>query len=121
MTDVLVEITESPPVYTVIEEVDGGTTVVEHEPGVQTIKFEVPGPAGPPGPPGPPGPLSQHYEHDQASAASVWTITHGLGYWPHVTFWNRSGKQLQPGVENVDNFVVKAYFTNLTAGYALCE
>jgi hypothetical protein len=37
------------------------------------------------GPPGPPGPGGASYRHIQNTPAAVWTIVHGLGFWPNVT------------------------------------
>jgi hypothetical protein len=40
------------------------------------------GDKGDPGDPGVPGPSGQSYEHDQSVPSAVWTIPHGLGFFP---------------------------------------
>jgi hypothetical protein len=68
------------------------------------------GPAGPPGPPGetgatgpagPQGPAGDPgtgaYRHVQATAATVWTIAHGLAFRPNVTAVDSTGRAIWPG------------------------
>ena len=45
----------------------------------------LPSTRGMPGPPGPPGPGSGGYVHVQGTPATVWTVTHDLGFHPNVT------------------------------------
>lgn len=49
---------------------------------IEVITDGPPGPAGPPGGPGPPGPSGAAFSHTQSTPATVWTITHDLGYNP---------------------------------------
>lgn len=74
MVDVIVK----PTVHKVIVQPQE-TTVRVTSPGPQGI----PGMQGPPGNPGAPG--GSRFTHVQAVAASVWSITHNLGYTPHTT------------------------------------
>jgi hypothetical protein len=51
-----------------------------------------PGPAGPQGPAGPPAEAEDvSYVHEQGFPASVWDITHGLGWYPNVTVVDSAG------------------------------
>jgi hypothetical protein len=57
-----------------------------------------PGPVGPAGPAGPPGPSQTvAYRHVQATAATVWTVTHDLSFWPNVTAVDSTGRAIWPG------------------------
>jgi hypothetical protein len=73
---------------------------------------------GPPGPEGPPGTASSTYAHSQASAASVWTITHALGYRPNVTVADSAGTVLYADVIYVDDVTIEITHSWPTAGYA---
>lgn len=37
----------------------------------------------------------EHYLHQQAVAASLWTITHNLGFYPSVTVIDSAGTQVE--------------------------
>jgi hypothetical protein len=37
------------------------------------------------------------YRHVQATAATVWTIPHGLAFWPNVAAVDSSGRAMVPG------------------------
>lgn len=53
------------------------------QPEVAMVLVSAPGPQGPPGADGPPGvPGGSRYNHTQSTPASVWTVTHNLGYEP---------------------------------------
>lgn len=65
------------------------------------------GPQGPIGPQGPPGSSSAGYRHVQPTPASVWTINHGLGYWPGGIFvFDSAGSQWEGEVSFPDVDVV---------------
>jgi hypothetical protein len=50
------------------------------------------------GPPGPPGPSQTvAYRHVQATAATVWTITHNLTFRPNVAAIDSTGREMWPG------------------------
>jgi hypothetical protein len=53
--------------------------------------------SGPPGPPGTGGAGTVAYRHVQASAATVWTISHTLPFWPSVVVVDSTGRQVIPG------------------------
>jgi hypothetical protein len=62
------------------------------------------GPAGPQGPqgvPGPQGPAGNPgtgaFRHVQATAATVWTIAHGLTFAPNVSAVDSTGREIWPG------------------------
>ena len=59
------------------------------------------GPAGPQGAQGPQGPAGDPgtgaYRHVQATAATVWTITHGLAFRPNTTAVDSTGREIIPG------------------------
>jgi|SRR5215467_581756 len=58
------------------------------------------GPAGPQGPQGPPGTggtQTLSYVWSQATAATTWTITHGLSFYPNVTVVDSAGHEIYPG------------------------
>jgi hypothetical protein len=58
----------------------------------------VPGSPGVQGPPGPAGPPGGGYRHVQDTSSEVWTIPHGLGYYPAgFTAKDSSGSIIEPG------------------------
>lgn len=59
--------------------------------------------------------------YDQPSAQQVWTVNHNFGYWPHVHVWDRFGRRLRPGIDNVDLNTVEVHHSYLVAGSALLE
>jgi hypothetical protein len=76
--------------------------------------------AGPPGPPGPPGPSQTvAYHHVQATAATVWTITHGLSFRPNVTAIDSTGREIWPGaVDYLSAIAVQLTFSAAIGGEA---
>lgn len=78
----------------------GQETVLLEAPVIDVVSIGVQGPPGPPGPagaegaPGTPGSAPQAYTHDQQVPATVWTITHQLGYVPNVTVFNTLGDEV---------------------------
>lgn len=52
------------------------------------------------GPPGPPGAAQSTYVHSQPVAAMVWTIDHGLGFWPDVIVFDASGSEVKGAAAN---------------------
>lgn len=90
--------------------------VTTHITTTNPITAEAPGPAGPAGPQGPPG--GARYEHTQSPAASQWNITHGLGYYPHVTLIDSGGAKFLGRVEYVDLNNVSIVLNQPVAGKA---
>jgi hypothetical protein len=116
MTDepVIVIVEDEPSFNIIVDDPqadDGVTTVVVEQGGSQ-------GPPGPPGPQGPEGPIGPQglqgdvgpagpqgeqglpgaavatYRHVQSVPASVWAISHNLGYWPGgITVVDSGGTQ----------------------------
>ena len=75
-----------------------GNVVLSGIPGPPGPQGE-PGPPGPPGEPGPPGSGGgAAYTHVQAVPATVWMITHTLGYQPNVTVIDSSNEQVEGDV-----------------------
>src|SRR5580765_4989617 len=91
-----------------------------------------PGPTGPPGPPGAPGAAGPQgppgdpadigavsYRHVQPSAASVWTITHGLSFQPNVSVVDSSHRESIPGaVDSPTATAVQLTFSAAVGGEA---
>jgi len=72
------------------------------------------GPIGPPGPAGDGGIMRWH----QAVAAAVWTIVHGLGFYPAVSTTDTAGTQVYGDVRYPDENTVQITFGLAFAGYA---
>jgi hypothetical protein len=110
----------------IVEEsvVAGGITLDAHPGSVTTvtgtygaITLEVDGCSGPPGPPGPAGDGGILRWH-QAAAADVWTIPHGLGFYPAVSTTDTAGTQVYGNVLYPDENTVQVTFGLAFAGYA---
>lgn len=69
------------------------------------------------GPPGPPGPS---FVHIQLSAASVWSVTHNLGYYPAITVIDTDGHVVYADIQHtsINNAVIT--FPVPTLGTASC-
>ncbi len=52
------------------------------------------------GPPGPQGAAQSTYVHQQAVPSAIWTIDHGLGFWPDVIVYDSSGREAEGAVLN---------------------
>lgn len=81
------------------------------------------GPAGSQGPTGPQGPPGTgggggSYTHAQAVPDTVWTVAHGLGFYPNVTVVDSSGRQVDGDVEYLDGDTVRLTFTAAFSGVA---
>lgn len=84
------------------------------------------GPQGPIGPQGPPGTGggggetgTLAYRHVQASAATTWTITHDLGFYPNITVVDSVAQEIFPGnVEYLTPTTVRLTFSSAVGGEA---
>jgi hypothetical protein len=81
------------------------------------------GPAGPPGPTGPTGPAGTGAGNtltwNQATATTVWTIAHNLGYYPNITAVDSSGTEIFPGnVKYLSATTVELDFSAAVGGSA---
>lgn len=74
------------------------------------------GPTGPTGPQGPAGTGAVSYRHVQSTPASVWTITHNLGYRPGGIFVEDTAhNQVNGRVQHVDaNSLTISFFVSTT-------
>lgn len=116
------EVETQPPVEVVISDLGA--------PGAPGADSTVPGPPGPPGsdgndgapgiqgPPGAPGSAPQAYVHDQAVPASVWVITHSLGYQPNVTVSDSAGTVTEGDITYDSATQITLTFTTSFAGKA---
>ncbi len=78
-----------------------------------------PGATGPPGPQGPPGTGSASYRHVQATAASTWSIVHGLNFPAHVTIVDSSKRVVYPDdIVYTSDTTITVTFTAAVAGEA---
>lgn len=80
------------------------------------------GPEGPVGPQGPPGTMpATNYRHVQMTAATTWTINHGLSFWPNVTVIDSSGREIigEETYPNANTVIVT--FSAAVAGEAYCS
>ncbi len=123
--------------------IDGGATIAATiDDARPTINVEIQGSGpegkeGPPGPPGPPGEkgeaadinyeeLAQHvdvvalttYKHEQAQAATKWTINHDKGYFPAVSVTTYGGNAVIGAVTYIDENRLTVEFAVEVAGYA---
>jgi hypothetical protein len=107
--------------------VGGGITLDAHPgavsnlaPGTASvIVLDIDGCFGPPGPQGPPGsPGSGTFRYTQTIAAAVWTIVHGLGFYPNVVTTDTAGTEMIGDVRYVDINTVEIAFSSPLAGYA---
>lgn len=79
------------------------------------------GPAGPAGPEGPAGAAGTAYRHVQGTPASVWTITHNLGYKPGgLTVLDSAGDTHIGQVEylDVNNLRISFYVAGQLAAFS---
>lgn len=76
------------------------------------------GAPGPPGPQGPPGSGSggTGEVHVQSFPATVWTITHGLGYYPAVNTFDTTGDEIEGDVKHPSLNQVVITFSALVSG-----
>lgn len=79
----------------VVVSFDRPVLVIEPGAGLQ-------GPPGPPGPAGPSGPSGSSYFHSQGSAGTVWTIVHGLGFYPNVTAFGGDGQEVEGDIDHIN-------------------
>jgi hypothetical protein len=91
------------------------TTGLKGDPGPQGDPSTVPGPQGPAGPP---GSAPQAFTHDQATAADIWTVTHGLGYNPNVTVIDSAGTTQLGETVYVDANTLEIHFIAAFGGKA---
>lgn len=75
-------------------------------------------PRGDTGPQGPPGIDTGFYRHNQAAPATVWSITHNLGFYPAVTVQDSAGSVVYGDVAYVDVNNVTITFDSAFGGYA---
>jgi hypothetical protein len=78
------------------------------------------GPIGPQGPPGPVGgDVTVAYRYVQATAATTWSITHGLSFRPNITAVDSTGREIWPGDVNYpDSVSVTLTFSAAVGGEA---
>lgn len=78
------------------------TTLVVDDGTTQILEIGVEGPQGPPGVDG------GSYVHTQAVPSSVWTISHGLGFFPNVTVLDTLGRPAEgdPAYPSVDTLIL---------------
>ena len=58
------------------------------------------------------------YIHTQATANTVWTITHSLGYYPNVTIQDSSSNTLEADITYTNPNVLTITFSTALAGIA---
>ena len=117
MADVKVEIIENP---VSVSTTDDNIVVSVNEEAV-TVLLGTSGPQGPKGDKGDNGEVlfvDLSYVHNQASAASVWTINHGLQFIPGITVVDSAGTVVEGSYNYPDQNTVIATFSNAFAGKA---
>ena len=114
MPKVTVEVVEN-PVTVVAQDSNVSVTVTEQ---IAVIELGTSGPQGPKGDPGEVLYEDLSYVHNQASAASVWTINHGLQFIPNITVVDSSGTVVEGSYSYPDSNTVVATFSNPFAGKA---
>lgn len=116
MTDVVVVtpipsnvVTVSPPIGST-----SASTVVD-------VSDATTGPQGPPGPAGAngaPGASGGFFTFTQASPASTWTISHGLGYRPNISVIDSAGSQVEGNTVWTDTNNLTITFSGAFSGVA---
>ena len=81
------------PISVTITQADGPNVIIQAPPVVQVLASTV-GIQGPPGSNGSPG---ARYVHTQASALTVWTVPHNLGFRPVVAVFTTGGVEVLGG------------------------
>lgn len=87
--------------------------------GTVVIVDGIQGPKGPKGDPGDPGDGTLSYFHTQASVASVWTITHDMGYKPNVTAFNSANDMVEGNLVHDSTSQLTLTFSASFSGYAV--
>jgi hypothetical protein len=100
--------------------VPGGPAVVRvtAQTAPLVVRVVLPGPAGAQGPPGPVGPPAEAYVHQQASAATTWTINHNLGYRPSVELMDTGSREIDGDIYHPTLNQTVAMFNVPVAGTA---
>jgi hypothetical protein len=114
MSKVTVEVIEN-PVAVVVESNNVSVSVTEQ---VAIIELGTSGPQGPKGDPGEVLYSDLSYVHNQASAASVWTINHNLQFIPNITVVDSSGTVVEGSYNYPDENTVVLTFSSAFAGKA---
>lgn len=65
---------------------------------------------------GAPLPVAQRFVRDTPSA--VWTLVHGLGFWPNVTVVDSAGSSVEGEITYVDRHTIRVEFSAAFAGEA---
>jgi hypothetical protein len=73
---------------------------------------------GPQGPAGPAGVSGGNFAFTQASPASTWTISHGLGYRPNISVVDSAGSQVEGNVVWTDINNLTITFSGAFSGVA---
>ena len=98
----------------VINPIPGNTVVVNPPIGstsastVVDVNAASVGPQGATGPQGPQGVSGGFFTFTQASPASTWTISHGLGYRPNVSVVDSAGTQVEGNTvwSDINNLII---------------
>ena len=81
-----------------------------------TLLPGVPGQRGPRGPQGPPGDGALQYT--QSGAATIWQITHNLGFKPNVRVQDSAGTDIEGDVHYNSNNAIQINFSTAITGIA---
>jgi hypothetical protein len=88
----------------------------------QSIAVGPVGPTGPTGPQGPAGPgatpANLGLRYVQSTAATVWTITHALVFWPNVAVVDSTGREIIPEIAYLSSTQVQLTFSAAVGGEA---
>lgn len=76
------------------------------------------GPVGPIGPVGPAGTAGVSYLHIQAVAATIWNITHNLGFEPIVQLRTVGGVVFQAEIVHISTSQLQVFLVTAAAGSA---
>jgi hypothetical protein len=116
MTDVVVvnpisgsTVVVSPPIGST-----SATTVVD----INAATTGPQGPAGPAGANGAPGASGGFFTFTQASPASTWTSSHGLGYRPNISVVDSAGSQVEGNAVWTDTNNLTITFSGAFSGVA---
>lgn len=65
-------------------------------------------------------PSGGHYLHTQSTPASIWLVTHNLGYRPVVAVLDTSRREMTVGITHIDSNTLTVELLVELAGYAEC-
>lgn len=118
MTDIRVTLSEAAIQVAVQSSAPAVATLASTPIAVASTPVGARGLKGDKGDAGDPGSAATTYTHTQAQPASVWTITHNLGYRPAAVVFDTADQECEGDAEHIDNNILQISFSAAFAGWA---